>query len=62
MSARPLTLALLTIAASALTSCADVTNPTRTASPAPSTRASLDVVDPTVCRTGTWNSSSGRCE
>lgn len=60
MSARPFTLALLTIAASALTACADVTSPTRTASPTPSSPASRDV-DP-VCKSGTWNSSSGRCE
>jgi hypothetical protein len=62
MSARPLALAVLTIAASALTACADVTSPTRTASLAPSSRSSRDVVDPTVCKSGTWSSSSGRCE
>jgi hypothetical protein len=62
MSARPLALALLALATSALTACADATAPTATRSLTPSARAGQDVVDPTVCRTGTWSSSTGRCE
>jgi hypothetical protein len=61
MSARPLALVLLTIAASAVTACTDVTAPTRATSPKPSSRASHDVTDPT-CKSGAWNSSTGRCE
>ncbi|HEV7994316.1 MAG TPA: hypothetical protein VGP25_21005 [Gemmatimonadaceae bacterium] len=61
MSTRTLALALLTIAASALTACADVTSPTSKSSIGVSTHASLDVNDP-VCRAGTWSSSTGRCE
>ena len=62
MSARQLSLALLTIAASALTACADAASPTSPASLSPASRPSLDVTDPTVCKTGTWSSSTGRCE
>lgn len=62
MSTRILALALLTLATSALTACADVTSPTRNASIAPSARTNKDVVDPTLCKSGGWNSSSGRCE
>jgi len=62
MSARTLALALLTLATSALTACADVTSPTRTSAITPSTLASRDVVDPTLCKSGGWNSSTGRCE
>jgi len=58
MSTRPLVLAILTVAASSLTACADITSPTRSAPLAPGARASHDV----VCKTGGWNSSTGRCE
>jgi hypothetical protein len=61
MSARPITLALLTLAASALTACADATGPAPTSSLTPSARAAQDVADPTLCRNGTWSSSTGRC-
>lgn len=61
MSTRQLSLALLTIATSSLAACADVTNPTSTPSLSPSTHASRDLNDH-VCRTGTWSSSTGRCE
>lgn len=61
MSTRQLSLALLTIATSALAACADVTNPTSAKSISPSTRASLDLIDH-GCRSGTWSSSTGRCE
>jgi hypothetical protein len=60
MSTRTLMLALLTIAASTLTACADATSPTRDASVIASTHSSLDVAP--VCKTGGWNSSTGRCE
>lgn len=62
MSTRPLALALLTLAASALTACADVAGPTAPRPLTPSARAGRDVVDPTLCQTGTWSSSTGRCE
>jgi hypothetical protein len=62
MSARPLALALITIAASTLSACADVTGPTRGSSITPSQRPSLAVSDPSACRLGGWNSSTGRCE
>jgi hypothetical protein len=61
MSTRQLTVALLTIATTGLAACADVTSPTRSAPLSPSTRASLDLTDH-VCKTGTWSSSTGRCE
>lgn len=61
MSTRQLTIALLTLTASGLAACSDVTGPTRGSSLVPSTRASLDLTDH-VCKTGTWSSSTGRCE
>jgi hypothetical protein len=61
MSTRQLTIALLTIATSGLAACSDVTGPTRGSSLVASTRPSLDVTDH-VCKTGGWNSSTGRCE
>lgn len=61
MSTRTFALALLTLGTSALTACTDVTAPTRS-SIVPDARASSDIVNPPVCKTGGWNSSTGRCE
>ena len=62
MSTRAIALTLLALATSGLAACADVTGPTSRSSIAPSARPSLDVGDSDTCRTGGWNSSTGRCE
>ncbi|MEO6525881.1 MAG: hypothetical protein ABIP93_04595 [Gemmatimonadaceae bacterium] len=63
MPRRPLLLVALTVAMSALAACGDVASPTQPSAIAPSTKTSLDyITPPPECRTGGWNSSTGRCE
>jgi len=61
MTIRTLTIAALAIAASSLSACADVTSPTRAPTIAAPANTVNAVSDPT-CRSGGWNSSTGRCQ
>jgi hypothetical protein len=60
MPRRQIALAALTVALSALAACGDIAGPTQPSSVKAATNASHDVVP--TCKSGGWNSSTGRCE